>query len=303
MGDPAVAEVHRLQAEFPEMDIVLVHCPLRLGTNGKVSNLAQMLPHARHEYIVINDADIAVSSRYLARVLSPFDNARTGMVTCAYRVVTATLGATLWAKFEALGVSCDFIPGLLTARRMEKGIRFGLGATLATRKRIIEEIGGLESIVEYLADDYELGLRISQAGYEVVLSDEVVDTSVPQYDASGYWTHQLRWYRTVRDARPGGYFGLPTTYCVPWAVATVIASGFDLWSFSLLSMALLARITVCLTIGVGVLRDGQVLRDLWLVPFKDVACLLLWLCGLLDDTIEWRGERFKLEKGKLIRAN
>ncbi|MBW8749774.1 MAG: glycosyltransferase, partial [Acidobacteria bacterium] len=81
MGDPAVAEVHRLQAEFPEMDIVLVHCPLRLGTNGKVSNLAQMLPHARHEYIVINDADIVVSPRYLARILSPFDNARIGMVT------------------------------------------------------------------------------------------------------------------------------------------------------------------------------------------------------------------------------
>ncbi|WP_263416677.1 bacteriohopanetetrol glucosamine biosynthesis glycosyltransferase HpnI [Terriglobus albidus] len=303
MDDPAVAEVHRLQAEFPQMDIVLVHCPLRLGTSGKVSNLAQMLPHARHEYIVINDADIVVSPRYLARIMSPFDNARTGMVTCAYRVVTATRGATLWAKFEALGVSCDFIPGLLTARRMEKGIRFGLGATLATRKRIIEEIGGLESIVEYLADDYELGLRISQAGYEVVLSDEIVDTSAPQYDAAGYWTHQLRWYRTVRDARPGGYFGLPLAYCVPWAVATVIASGFDLWSFSLLSMALLARIAVCLAIGVGVLRDGQVLRDLWLVPFKDVACLLLWLYGLMDNTIEWRGETFRLDKGKLIRAN
>ncbi|NUQ30875.1 MAG: glycosyl transferase, partial [Acidobacteriaceae bacterium] len=88
-----------------------------------------------------------------------------------------------------------------------------------------------------------------------------------------------------------------------WALASVIACGFDLWSFSLLSMALLARMTVCLAVGVGVLRDGQVLRDLWVIPFKDVACLLLWLFGLLDDTIEWRGERFKLDKGKLIRAS
>lgn len=302
MADPAVAEVHRLQAEFPQMDILLVHTPQRLGTSGKVSNLAQMLPHAAHEYIVINDADILVSPRYLARVLSPFDDARTGMVTCAYRALTTQRGATVWAKLEALGIACDFVPGLMVARRMEKGIHFGLGATLATRKRILTEIGGLEAIVEYLADDYELGLRISQAGYQVVLSDEVVDTSAPQYTARGYWSHQIRWYRTVRDARPGGYFGLPTTYCVPWALATVIASGFDLWAFSLLSMALLARMAMCLTVGVGVLRDGQVLRDLWLIPFKDSVCLLLWLFGLTDDTIEWRGETFKLNKGKLVKT-
>src|ERR1700733_6528024 len=63
--DPAVAAVHRLIAEFPNRQIRLVICPERLGTNGKVSNLIQMLADsqsgARHEFLLINDSDIRVS--------------------------------------------------------------------------------------------------------------------------------------------------------------------------------------------------------------------------------------------------
>lgn len=302
MDDPAVAEIERLRTEFPEVSVRLVECPQRIGTSGKVSNLVQMLPHASYEHVLINDGDILVSQQYLERVMPSFADAKVGLVTCAYRGRTAEKGATIWAKLEALGLSTDFLPGLLTARKLEKGIHFGLGATLATTKTIIREIGGLEPIAEYLADDYELGMRIHRAGYRVELSDEVVETSVPQYTAGGYWSHQLRWWRTVRDARRGGYFGMPVTYCVPWAMAACLASGFDLWGFSLLSLALLARMAVALAGGVGVLRDEQVLRDLWLIPVKDLVCLGLWLWGLADDTIEWRGEKFRLDRGKLIRV-
>ena len=43
-------------------------------------------------------------------------------------------GLTVWSRLEALGISTDFMPGVLAARRLEGGIRFGLGSTLATTK-------------------------------------------------------------------------------------------------------------------------------------------------------------------------
>jgi len=304
LDDPAVAEIKRLQAEFPNVVIRLIECPERLGTSGKVSNLIQMLRAASYEYVLINDGDIRVSPNYLTRVMASFADRNVGLVTAPYigRTATSRPGLTLWSRLEALGISTDFMPGVLTARKLEGGIHFGLGSTLATSKTALAKAGGLESLVECLADDYEMGARIAAAGYRIELSPEVVETTIPAYTFSGFRDHQLRWARTVRDSRKLGYLGLAITYALPWAVMTCIASGFDLWSFTLLSVVLLARISVALAVGVGVLRDGQVLRDLWLLPLRDFFALAFWLWSFAGDTIVWRGERFHLRDGRLHRA-
>ena len=302
--DPAVAEIKRLQAEFPNIVIRLIECPDRLGTSGKVSNLIQMLRPASYEHVLINDSDIRVSPNYLTRVMASFADRNVGLVTAPYigRTATSRPGLTLWSRLEALGISTDFMPGVLTARKLEGGIHFGLGSTLATSKTALAKAGGLESLVECLADDYEMGARIAAAGYRIELSLEVVETTIPAYTFSGFRDHQLRWARTVRDSRKLGYLGLAITYALPWAVMTCIASGFDLWSFTLLSIVLLARISVALAVGVGVLRDGQVLRDLWLLPLRDFFGLAFWLWSFAGDTIVWRGERFHLRDGRLHRV-
>src|SRR5262249_30321609 len=67
--DPAIEPVRKLQAEFPARRIDLVICEKILGANVKVSNLAQMLPAAHHEILLVNDADIRVPGDYLRRVV------------------------------------------------------------------------------------------------------------------------------------------------------------------------------------------------------------------------------------------
>jgi len=303
--DPAVGEIERLRAECPECAIRLVECRERLGTSGKVSNLVQMLREAQYEHIVINDSDILVPPHYLTRIMGPFADARTGMVTAPYIGRTARSGAalTLWSRLEALGISTDFLPGVLTARWLEDGIRFGLGSTLATTRTILAKTGGLEPLTEYLADDYEMGARIAAAGYRVELVPEVVETTVPGYTFHGFKDHQLRWARSTRDSRKRGYLGLGITYALPWALLTCVASGGALWSFSLLSIVVLARAALALSVGVGILRDGQVLRDLWLLPLRDFFGLAFWAWSFADDTVVWRGERFALHNGRLTKLS
>jgi ceramide glucosyltransferase len=168
LEDPAVAEIARLRVEFSQREIRVVECPQVLGANGKVSNLAQMLGEARYEHVVVNDSDIRVAPRYLERVMEPFassSNAQpVGLVTLLY--VGRAVGG-LWSKLEALGISTEFMVGVLTARMLEGGVRFGLGSTLATTKTALAKIGGFEALVDELADDYELGSRLAKAGYRV----------------------------------------------------------------------------------------------------------------------------------------
>lgn len=301
LADPAVAEIERLRAEFPHVAIRVVECRERLGTSGKVSNLVQALREAQYDYVLINDSDIRVSPHYLARVMRCFNGEGVGMVTAPYlgRTASGAERPTLWARLEALGISTDFLPGVLAARKLEGGIRFGLGSTLAFSRAALAAAGGLEPLVEYLADDYELGARIAAAGYRVELSAEVVETTIPAYRFRGFWEHQLRWARSTRDSRRWGYVGLGITYCVPWAMLNCVASGLALWSFSLLSLVLLARVAVALSVGVGVLNDGQVLRDLWLLPLRDWFGLLFWAWSFASDEVVWRGERFHLSEGRL----
>jgi len=301
--DPAVQLVERLRAEFPERDIRLVVCPKRLGTNGKVSNLVQMLPHARHEHCIINDSDIKVPVNYLQKIAAEFEPG-VGMVTAGYigHCGDEKREQTLWAKLEALGISVELFGGVVTARLLEGGVRFALGATLAFPREALAKAGGMEPLLEYLADDYEMGARIHGAGYRVSLADVVVETTVPAYGVRGFVEHQLRWFRTVRDARGGGYAGMVATYLLPWAMVACVASGLALWSISLLSVALAARMAVVLTVGVGLLGDEQVLRDLWLVPLRDVISVALWMQSYASHEIVWRGERFRLAKGRLEHA-
>lgn len=302
--DPAMEAVERLRREFPQQAIRVVLCPEVLGANGKVSSLAQMLPRARYGHLLINDSDIRVSSRYLRNTMPAFalvgkTQKPVGMVTAMYR---GRAHRTLWSRLEALGIATDFMPGVLTARWLERGLRFGLGSTLAVTREALNAIGGFLPLVDVLADDYELGARIDRAGFRIELGRETAETAVPAYSLCQFFYHQLRWARTVRDSRPLGYFGLLITFGLPWAIATVIASAASIDSIALFFIMLCVRVAVGFTVGAGILGDWEGSRNLWLLPLRDVLALVVWFWSFADNRIVWRGERFLLRKGKLVRT-
>src|SRR5215469_12049680 len=294
--DPAVEAVQRLIREFPKCKIRLHVCPVVLGNNRKTSNLAQMLAFARYDHILINDSDIFVTPDYLRRVMGPFARHEVGMVTCPYRGIAAN---TVGSKLESIGISTDFIAGVLAARQIEGGIHFALGSTLAMSRPALEAIGGLRPLVDYLADDFELGYRIAQAGYEVVLADIVVETHLPAYSFRGFFEHQMRWARSTRDSRRMGYVGLLLTFGLPWAIFAVLFAPHSWWSWTTLAAAVALRAAVAIQVGLGVVHDRAVWRHLWLLPLRDLVAFWVWFASFADHTVHWRGEVFILEKGKI----
>ena len=311
LADPAAAAVEQLKREFPFHAIQLVVCPERLGSNGKVSTLAQLVPRARFDYLLINDSDITVSSRYLERVMAHFgpaagDDAESGKQAAPVGLVTALYRGrahgTFPSQLEALGIATDFQAGVLLSKMIEGGLHYGLGSTLAVSRMALNQIGGLGTLADHLADDYELGARVSQAGYRVALSAEVVETSIPAYGWRGFADHQTRWARTVRDARPWGYAGLIFTHGLGWALLNVLASGVSALSLWLLGLSFFLRLAQAMTVGVQVLGDHRLLPRLWLLPLRDLIAMGVWVAGFAGNTIVWRGERFLLKGGRLLRA-
>jgi len=298
-NDPALELVARLQQEFPQRAVRVVPCPDSLGLNGKVSTLAQVLPHAQYEHILINDSDIVAGPDYLRRVMREFAGEHVGMVTTLYRGLP---GKTLPSKLEALGLSTDFMGGVLVAREMEGGVRFALGATIATTKNVLREIGGLEALADHLGDDYELGARTAAAGYKVELADAVVETALPDYTWREFWAHQMRWARNVRDRRRAQYFGLIVTSGLAWGILAVLAAPRVWWTWAALALIAVVRVGAAVAIGRGVLADPDVLGNLWLLPLRDFAALAVWLASFFGNEIEWRGLKFRVRDGKLERV-
>ncbi len=302
-ADPAVELVRKLQARYPQRSIELVVCDRILGCNIKVSNLVQMLPAARHEFLVVNDSDIRVPADYLRKVIAPLADTSVGLVTCLYGGIAAP---TLGSRLEALSIATDFVPGILSARLLDKGLRFGLGSTLAFRRRDLEAIGGFEPLLDYLADDYELGRSIAKSGKRIELSAATVSTFLPAYTLREFLRHQLRWSRTIRAARRWGYVGLLYTFGLPWALAMLLVARGAVWAWVLSALMLAVRLAVGLVAASVVddplhdrTEDGQLFHDLWLLPLRDLIAPFVWAAGLVGSRIHWRDNVFDLRDGRL----
>ena len=295
-ADPAVPLIRKLMQIHPERKIRLLTGAPFLGENRKVNNLVVMAREASHEILVITDGDIRVGPDFLRNAVAPFAKSETGAVTSLYRGVTQS---SFFGELEALGAATDFAAGVLVAERME-GLHFALGASIVTTKSWIQRIGGLEPIAQLLADDYELGHRISNAGGDVILSREVVSTMYPAQIWRGFWDHQLRWARTVRLCRPASYLGLIFTHGLPWAILASLFASTKALAAACLVAYLLLRLGVAWSVGVRVLRDETVRRRWWLIPIRDAIHFVVWLASFTSNRVTWGDAQFTMKKGEMI---
>ena len=295
-ADGAVPLIHRLIAEFPGRRIRLLVGADNLGANRKVNKLARLSREAQYEILVLTDGDVRVGPNYLREVVAPFVEESTGAVTSFYRAIAE---ANLGAELEAVGASSDFFAGVLMAELTE-GVNFALGASIVTTKHWLAKIGGFESISGMLADDYELGLRIAQAGGRVLLSREAVWTTYPAQTVKTFWDHQLRWARTVRLCRPLSYFGLIFTLGLPWVLLAALVAPTKWIAAAYVLAYLVLRHVMAWTVGVWGVGDDVLRRKLWLVPLRDAIYAAVWIASFASNRIAWGGQEYTMRKGKMV---
>ena len=283
-ADSARGEIERLIREFPSLPIRLIECT-QDAPNGKVGVLMDLAKQARHPFLIVNDSDISVPPGYLREVTAPLADPTVGLVTCLYRAE-----AHDWpSRWEALAIATEFAPSTLVAPFVGVS-EFGLGSTLAFRKSDLERIGGFLGLADYLADDYQLGRKLHALGLKNLISDVVVSTRLAAGSWRAAWRHQLRWARTIRLSRSGGYAGLPVTFATLWALLAAVCG---LWWIALPLLAV--RLAMAITCGWYVLRCADVWRYCYLIPLRDLSGVAVWAAGLFGNTVEWRGQRLRLD--------
>ena len=293
--DPVIPVIQKLMDDYPKRNIRLLVGSSCKGWNSKVRKLCRLSQEARHPILVISDSDIRVRPDYLKAVVSPFRNRRVGAVTCMYHMQAE---ARLGSEIEAIGLTSDFLAGVLVARQME-GVKFALGATIAVSAQRLKEIGGFEGIADCFSDDFELGRRIVDHGYDVELIPYTVATVSPSQGAVEAVKHQLRWAVGVTNSRPWGQLGRLLTQALPWVVAATLVQHSWEGTTGFLGAYLALRLAVAWTVGVWGLKDPLLRRKLWLVPAWDALAFFILAASFFTRRIEWRGAEFYVRKGRL----
>lgn len=293
--DPAIQVVNQLIREFPDRDLGLVVRERLIGTNFKVSNLANCYERAKYDVLVFADSDMRVRPDYLGAIVAPLEDAQVGMVTCLY---TGVPTAGVWSMLGAMFINEWFFPSAVVASRLH-GLRYGFGATMACRRETLEAIGGFESLADYLADDYRLGWLVARRGYRVVLSPYVVSNVVVEREFKTFFFHELRWARTFRTAAPVGYPLSVVTYGVPLTFLLLLASRFS----GTAAIAFLSQLVLRLTTHAVLRRVLHLPRQwsaAWLVPVRDALTFALWAISFLGRRVRWNGDDFAvLADGRL----
>ena len=291
----AEAAVATVRSEFPQLRIEAVRCPAPPpGANRKVTTLESLAPHARFPVWLVDDADVRVPPDHLRTVSAELAAPEVGLVTCLYR---AESGPGLASRLEGLWIDAEFSAQVLLADWLQ-GARFGLGATLALRKRTLLQMGGFAKVRQFIGDDFQIGQMIAATGQRVRISAATVSTQSTQSEGwRDVWKRQIRWSRTIRMQRPPGHAGLALTFGTSWALVALAAHPVALWPLALAALALRYGTAIAATAAVG---SDRLARDWWILPVSDLAASLVWLASYCGRTVEWAGQRHRLGPGGRI---
>jgi ceramide glucosyltransferase len=286
--DPALAAVRRLQREFPRLDLQIAANPTQHGASAKVSNLINMLPFARHDYLIIADSDVRVTPDYLERVTAPLLKEGVGIVTCLYRGCPRP---GLWSLLGSLFINEWFMPSARVAALL--GSRsFAFGATIALRRETLARIGGFTAIVDQLPDDYRLGELTRRAGLRTVLSEAEVETGVDEATLGDLVRHELRWLRTIRTVRPLGYALSGVTFGLPAGILGAVLAGGSRATLVMLAITALARVMI----DSAPRKSYSFLAQLCLVTLNDLLAFSLWCWSFATRRVQWRHARYRVAR-------
>ncbi len=290
--DPALDVARRLVQEFPERDLCVVAGESdERAANPKIANLYGMIGKAKYDLLDIVDSDIRVGPTYLTAIAAAFRDPRVGAATCLYGGV-ATSGIA--PQLGAMIVNEHFMASVLVAMMIER-LTYCFGATMAVRRDVLDQIGGLAALAGHIGDDFMLGKLVSEAGYEVALSPYVVRMSVADPNMRTLWLHHLRWQRTVRAARPRGFAGSLVTYVLPLACLSALLSRSPVAASAILACAATLRATVHEEARKTFAPEARLAP--WLIPAADAFVFATWVASFFGSTITWRGDEYKIQAG------
>jgi len=214
-----------------------------------------------------------------------------GCLTCLPRGVRAD---TLGGKMTALHYGFNFLPQWMLAAQTT-GIHWAIGHTMAVPRPVLEKLGGFGNFLDHLADDYELGNRISKLGWRVIVPPLLLDCVMPAESFAESFTRMQRWKRTIRRSRGRQFIGVIVTNPVFWALILAMLQPFAWWAWGTLGLVLAFRWLLAAGLQRTVKMPGWP-RAWWLLPLVDAVEGVTFFGAYFGNTVFWAGRRYYLLK-------
>lgn len=288
--DPVVTMVDRLRESFPGCDIRLVFAELK-GTNRKTSIMEAMWQEASGQFLFFSDADVVAPRDYLLQLVPRLAQPEVGCLTCLPRGIEAR---TVGGKMIALHYGFNYLPQWMLAHRTT-GIHWAIGHTMAVPRESLEKLGGCRGFLNHLADDYELGNRVSRLGLRVLVPPLLLDCVMPAESFGEAFVRLLRWKRTIHRSRGVQFLGVITTYPVFWALILALLQPLAFWSWSVLLVVVVMRWVLAAGLQ-PIARMADWPRAWWLLPVVDVVEGITFFGAYFGSTVFWADRRYSLRR-------
>ncbi len=281
-ADPAYATARRVADRHPAIPSTFVVDGREPGANAKVNRLAAAIRFARHRLVLFSDGNVRVRADFLARAVSWFAQPGVGLVSHLFR---ATGARSLGSRLESLYLNGCLLPGTALIAEVLR-IPCVVGKSILVSRESLDAIGGIGALGDFLAEDFVLGRRIRQAGYGVVLSADVLDTTEVGKSIRAAWDRHRRWAMLRRRLGMLLYAGELLASPVPWFAAAIAApsAGLRVLAASLLALRWSLELATVRLSGAGFPW-----RDAALLPLRDLGAAAVFWAGLAGRSLAWRG--------------
>lgn len=299
--DPAVGVARRVMRRFPAAPFRLVvgggtGIPL---ANPKVERLVAAAREARGEILYVSDSNVRVQLSDVARIAAAFDEP---LVGCVSSLFTGAASRSFGAAVESLHLLTFVLPGAVLAEF--GGVPCVVGKSMALSRRALDAIGGFAAFVDVLAEDQAIGCAVEGAGLKVVLSPVVVRNVTTHRPLRQALARQARWGKIRFSFSKLLYSGELLLNPFPIALLACAAAAF-LAPRALPPAAFLAGVTLLLRLAQGMAlasatRADHSVRQLLLLPVKDLLQLATQAVPYLSKEVDWQGHRARLGPGTLL---
>lgn len=303
-ADPALEVARRLQDAYPRRRIVIVAGAPSFGRNPKITNLASLSRQAKHELLLISDSNVRAGPEYLRAIAAELSDPKVGLVT---NLVVGAGERSLGARFENLHLN-TFVSSAIAGAKVLLGHSCVLGKSMLFRRSDLERLGGWRALRHVLGEDYVVGQRFAEAGLRVALSPYLLETVNQDWSLSRFVNRHLRWAQIRRRIWLTAYLVELSVYPTPWLLALLFAAGSGTTVVPLAETGLMALAVAGLVLKLAAdawlihhLRRTEIsLLDLACVPLKDCLVLVLWVVGLLKQSVQWRGHALWIGAGSRL---
>ncbi|MEE3082529.1 MAG: glycosyltransferase [Candidatus Thermoplasmatota archaeon] len=306
-NEPGVPAVKAALEEFPDVNARIIYCGQpKTGWTGKLNAMLVASQEAVGDIIAFADSDIRSDEntlRSLVESLLSNDNSGAAFAPVVAQIRPETIGD---AGYNIL-LNGLYSPALAkVAKKSGNKLSFVMGQYMIFRRQSLDAIGGIESAEGQLVDDMFLGARISNAGYDNMVSARPVSIIQSNLSFSQFWSIFKRWIAFSRSGLSNHDLKL-----ISWI------RGILFWvSFvgAILSPSMIVAMIFAISnllLNASIIRLDSIVRGrsmkLWhwpMVPFLFLSAPIIYLSIFLGREVNWRGRNYSLDgDAKLSQKN